>query len=311
LTTPYAEDYGGSGLLEALTYVLVAEELGYGDAGQALHILGSMLGPLTVALAGTPEQQALYLTPFCAEPTEHIGALAYAEATGSYTLADASASACREGNDYLLHGSKRAVLHGAQADLRVILVRLAEESQNLAAFVLAEDCSGLTILPAAQQLGLLATPSASYTLRDIRIPASARLGASDAAAPLRAYVLALLLRSGILVGLSRASLDYAGNYAQGRQAFGRPIVSYQGIAFLLAEMAMKLDAVRLLLWQTALSWDRELAPDLLVRNGEAVHNQALKLAKSATIDAVQILGGAGFLQDHPVEMWMRAAAAME
>jgi alkylation response protein AidB-like acyl-CoA dehydrogenase len=109
----------------------------------------------------------------------------------------------------------------------------------------------------------------------------------------------------------RASLDYAGAYATERHTFGRPIVSYQGIAFLLAEMAMKLDGVRLFLWQTALAWDQDIPFDLLVRDCEAVHAQTLKLAKSATIDAVQILGGAGFLQDHPVEMWMRAAAAME
>jgi acyl-CoA dehydrogenase len=111
--------------------------------------------------------------------------------------------------------------------------------------------------------------------------------------------------------MARASLEYAMHYAKERIAFGRPIVSYQGIAFLVAEMAMKLDAARLLLWRAAASWDRGAEIDTLVREAATAQHQAIEIAKSATIDAVQILGGAGFMQDHPVEMWMRNAAAME
>jgi alkylation response protein AidB-like acyl-CoA dehydrogenase len=312
LTTPYSEDYGGSGALEAITYVLIAEEFGYGDAGLALHILGAMLAPLTVALAGTPAQQAHYLPPFCREPAAHTGSLAFAEPIGGYTLADLSASAQRSGDAFLLQGTKRSVLHGQQADLRVVLVRIAGEPSQFAAFLLPEPCPGLLITPDEQKLGLLAAPSASYTFTDVLLPASALLGTpGSSAAVLRAYCLALLLRAGVQCGLSRAALEYAGEYARERRAFGRPIVSYQGIAFPIAEIAMKLDGVRLLVWQAASAWDNDASSDYLVRECEAAHTQALKLAKSATIDAVQILGGAGFLQDHPVEMWMRAAASME
>ncbi len=311
LTIPYPEDYGGSGLLEAVSYVLIAEELGYGDAGLALHILGSMLGPLTVALAGTPQQQAHYLPPFCTDPTALIGSLAFAERTGSLALADFCASAQREGDSFLLQGSKRAVIHGQRADLRVALLRLTDEPHRFAAFLLPESSPGLLITPDELKLGLMAAPTASYMFTDLIVPSSALLGTLDSSAALRAYCIALLLRAGVLCGLVRASLDYAGAYAKERRTFGRPIVSYQGIAFLLAEMAMKLDGVRLFLWQAALAWDNALTPDLLVRDCEGVYAQALHLAKSATIDGVQILGGAGFLQDHPVEMWMRSAAAME
>jgi alkylation response protein AidB-like acyl-CoA dehydrogenase len=94
-------------------------------------------------------------------------------------------------------------------------------------------------------------------------------------------------------------------------AFGRPIVSYQGIAFMISEMAMKLDAVRLLVWRAATSWDRDEDIEALVKQAETAQHQAIEIVKSATTDAVQILGGAGFLQDHPAEMWMRNAAAME
>src|SRR5437588_8611313 len=116
--------------------------------------------------------------------------------------------------------------------------------------------------------------------------------------------------------MARAALEYAGEYAKGRIAFGRPIVSYQGIAFMIAEMAMKLDAARLLVWGAAASWDRDIETGndkntQCVQEAEAAQNQAVKIARSATIDAIQILGGAGFMQDHPAEMWMRNAAAME
>jgi alkylation response protein AidB-like acyl-CoA dehydrogenase len=311
LTTPYSEDVGGSGLFEAVTYVLIAEELGSGDPGLAMHILGSMLGPLTIALTGTPEQQARYLSPFCAEPVSHTGCLAFAERTGGYSLTDLCANASREGDGFLLQGTKRSVFHGQQADLRTVFLRLDDEPEGFAAFVLPDSCPGLLIVPEQQKLGLLAAPSSSYTFTNVFLPASAFLGLPGSSASLRAYSLALLLRAGVLCGLTRAALEYAGAYARERRAFGRPIVSYQGIAFLLAEMAMQLDAVRLLLWQAALSWDTSASSALLARDCEAAHSRSLKLAKSATIDAVQILGGAGFLQDHPVEMWMRAAAAME
>jgi alkylation response protein AidB-like acyl-CoA dehydrogenase len=101
------------------------------------------------------------------------------------------------------------------------------------------------------------------------------------------------------------------DYAKERIAFGRPIASYQGIAFMVSEMAMNLDAARLMLWRTATSWDRDAATEILVSESESAQHQAVEIAKSATIDAVQIMGGAGFMQDHPVEMWMRDAAAME
>ena len=145
---------------------------------------------------------------------------------------------------------------------------------------------------------------------------------------IRAATLYNILRAGVACGMARAAFEYAMDYAKGRIAFGRPIASYQGIAFMVSEMAMKLDAARLLLWRAATSWDRmgvgiPLAGILhpydplrspwleLVRESESAQHQAVEIAKSATIDAVQIMGGAGFMQDHPVEMWMRNAAAME
>jgi alkylation response protein AidB-like acyl-CoA dehydrogenase len=162
-------------------------------------------------------------------------------------------------------------------------------------------------------LGLAAATSSSFTFDSAEVAASNMLGNAGDSGVVRAATLYQILRAAVACGISRAALEYASDYARERIAFGRPIASYQGIAFIIAEMAMKLDAVRLLTWRAATSWDRDGddAFATLVQEAEAAQYQAVKLAKLATTDAVQVMGGAGFIQDHPAEMWMRDAAAME
>lgn len=315
LTTPFPEDYGGSGNIEAITYALIAEELGFGDGGLAMNVIGSMMGPLTVALAGNERQQSEYIVPFCGrEGYKERGSLAFAERSGGYALADISATARREDRGYVINGTKRDVVHGAQSRPRVVLLRLEGTVGNAglcAALLDDEALAGVHVRPETQKLGLQAAPSASYRFEHVMIPEAAMLGEPGNGGVVRAATLYLILRAGVACGMARAALEYAGKYAGERIAFGRPIVSYQGIAFMISEMAMKLDAARLLLWNAATHWDRGGADDALIHDAEAAHYQAVRIAKSATTDAVQILGGAGFMQDHPVEMWMRDAAAME
>lgn len=314
LTTPFPEIYGGSGNIEALAYALIAEELGFGDSGLAMNIFGSLMGPLTVALAGNERQQARYLPLFCDQQKGSAcrGSLAFAERTGGYSLADISATARPDGENYILNGTKRDVIYGGQSDPCVVLCRLEGTTgpEGLCAFLLPAHLDGMQTGSDVQKLGLIAAPSASYTFNDAVVPASAMLG-QPGKDIIRAATLYSIFRAGVLCGTARAALEYASNYAKERVAFGRPIVSYQGIAFMIAEIAMKLDATRLLLWSAAINWDRDVESEMLIRDVEAAQRQALKIGQSATIDAVQIIGGAGFLQDHPVEMWMRNAAAME
>ncbi len=315
LTTPFSEIYGGSGNLEAVTYALIAEELGFGDGALAMNVLGSLMGPVAVALAGLESQQEEYLRPFCDEQTGSTlrGSFAFAERTGGYTLADVSATARREGDNYVLNGTKRDVIHAAQATLGIGLFRIegSHGAEGLCAFSLPAQAEGMRIVPDVQKLGLIAAPSASYTFEHVLVPASALLGDAGSAGVVRAATFYNILRAGVACGMARAALEYARDYAKERHAFGRPIASYQGIAFIVAEMAMKLDAARLMLWNAAACWDRGGHGIDTVRAAEAAQYQAVKIGKSATIDAIQVMGGAGFIQDHPAEMWMRNAAAME
>lgn len=315
LTTPYPESLGGSGTIEAIPYALIAEELGFGDGALAMNILGSLMGPVAVLLAGDANQQAHYITPFCDEREGYMrfGSFAFAEHTGGYSVADISATARADGENYIVNGTKRDVIHGGRSRPRVVLLRLEGTTglDGLCLLAIPPQPAGLHIRSDAQKLGLIAAPSVSLTFENVAIPAVDMLGKPGDEGGIRAATLYSILRGAVACGMARAALEYAMDYAKGRIAFGRPIASYQGIAFMVAEMAMKLDAARLLVWRAAASWDRGLANEMLIQEAEAAQHQAIKIAKSATTDAVQILGGAGFIQDHPVEMWMRNAAAME
>ncbi len=149
LTTPFPETYGGSGNIVALTYALIAEELGFGDGGLAMNILGSLAGPLAVALVGDEHQQELYIPPFCDEREGSTcrGSLAFAERTGGYSLADISATARRDGENYILNGTKRNVIHGGQSNPRVVLFRLEGTTgpEGLCAFLLPTHVDGMQI----------------------------------------------------------------------------------------------------------------------------------------------------------------------
>lgn len=316
LTTPFPEEYGGSGTIEAVTYTMIAEELGFGDGALAMNILGSLMGPLTVLLAGDKSQHEHYIAPFCDGQKGHLqrGSLAIAERTGGYTVAEISATVREEDTIFILNGSKRDVIHGGKSSPRVVLARLegTDGSDGLCAVMVPVDNAGVRVSQDGEKLGLIAAPSASYIFENAAISSTCMLGKAGNNGVIRAASLYNILRAAVACGTARAALDYAKDYAKGRIAFGRPIVSYQGIAFMIAEMAMKLDAARLLTWRAAASWDRgDIDTPTLLREAEAAQYQAIKIAKSATIDAIQILGGAGFIQDHPAEMWMRNAAAME
>ena len=339
LTTPFPEELGGSGAIEAMTYTLIAEELGFGDGALAMNIIGSLMGPLTVLLAGNQPQQQEHIPPFC-DPRngyEQRGSLAFAERTGGYTLADVALSARKDGDSFILNGTKRDVIHGWESETRVVLLRLDNtvETEGVCAIMLPAKLDGLQISADVQKLGLIAAPCVSYSFSNVVISDACMLGEPGNTGVIRAATLYNILRAAVACGMARAAFEYAMDYARERIAFGRPIASYQGIAFMISEMAMKLDAARLLLWRAASNWDRiginvgiPLAGTLqileahpndptrsplleLIRQSESAQQQAVEIAKSATIDAVQIMGGAGFLQDHPAEMWMRNAAAME
>jgi acyl-CoA dehydrogenase len=310
LLSPFPEEFGGAGVQSAITHALIAEELAYGDGGFALSYLGRILPGLAVLIAGTEGQQRLLL-PRCSDG----GALGWSEPTSGLDVRETQTSFgldLRRGEEPLVVvGLKRGVVHGAADRLRVVTAREATAPglAGLRLVVLPDHAAGVTARPEAAPLGLRAAPRARLHLEAVPVSASDVLGGSDqeGASAQRFIALANVLLGALGVGIAGAALDYAANYAKGRVQFGKPISSFQAIAFMAAEMAMETDAARLLVWRAAYAWD---AGEDALRRAERARMQAVKVAQRVTTDAVQILGGAGFLQDHPVEMWMRDAEAL-
>ncbi|MGZ3610459.1 MAG: acyl-CoA dehydrogenase family protein, partial [Ktedonobacteraceae bacterium] len=243
LTTPFPEEFGGSGTIEAMTYTLIAEELGFGDGAIAINIIGSLIGPVTVMLAGNESQQQEHIPPFC-DPRngyQQRGSLAYAERTGGFTIADVGSAAQKEGDRYILNGTKRDVIHGWESATRVVLLRLENSvaSEGLCAFMIPAKLEGLQISADVQKLGLIAAPGVSYSLSNVAISGTCMLGEPGNLGVIRAATLYNILRAGVACGMARAALEYSMDYARERIAFGRPIASYQGIAFMVSETAMK------------------------------------------------------------------------
>src|SRR6266567_7250951 len=190
LTTPFSEEFGGSGMLEAVTYVLIAEELGFGDGGLATNVLGSLMGPLTVLLAGDAQQQEQYIPRFCDERKGYLqrGSLAFAERMGGYTLTDVQATVQHQGENYVLNGTKRDVLHGEQSDPRVVIARLEGTSgiEGLCALMVPTDVAGVRESKDALKIGLFTAPSASYLCENVQVAGTCMLGKAGDSGVIRA-----------------------------------------------------------------------------------------------------------------------------
>ncbi|HEY7355207.1 MAG TPA: acyl-CoA dehydrogenase family protein [Ktedonobacterales bacterium] len=310
LLSPFPETSGGAGVQSAVTHALLAEELAHGDGGLGLSYIGALLPGLAVLIAGTEAQQQALL-PRCSDGGV-AGSLGWSEPTSGLDARETQTTLDASSGALAVAGSKRGVVHGVAGGLRVVTAREggAAGLDGLRLVVLLDEAAGVTVAPEAAPLGLRAAPRARLRLEHVAVSASDVLGGPDAGAAgaQRFIALANVLLGALAVGIARAALDYAADYAKGRVQFGKPISSFQAIAFMAAEMAMETDAARLLLWRAAYAWDGEDAGAL--RRAERARMQAVKVAQRVTTDAVQILGGAGFLQDHPVELWMRDAEAL-
>ena len=213
----------------------------------------------------------------------------------------------RDGDDYVLNGEKCYVTNGGIAAVTVVFAKV---DGGMTAFILEDGDPGVSAGRKEEKLGLRASYTGSIVLDDARIPAERRLGeegqglqiAMDFFEASRPQVAAAA------VGVARAAFEYAAEYARGREAFGKPIVDKQGISFKLADMAMEIEAARLLVWRACDAVDRGRDAGLLGSYAKAF---AADAAMRATTEAVQILGGAGIMGDHPVEKWFRDAKVFQ
>ncbi|MGH2732110.1 MAG: acyl-CoA dehydrogenase family protein [Actinomycetota bacterium] len=309
VAAPFSKEFGGQGALDAVTSVLVAEELAYGDPGIAYSVLGSGLAVSLVDLAGTQSQRRRLLPALAEqgalpEGGRRPGAVALAERDAGTDLSRLEAVAQPDGDSVRLFGVKYGVPAFPIAAVRLVVARYLGA---VSAWLVPPDAE-LSVIR-EDKLGLRSARTYRVCLVGVEVDGASRIGDRENG---RRLILALLrarlLDAGIALGLARAALDYASEYARRRLAFGRPIGVFQGVSFKIADRAIDLEAARLLTWKAACAVDRghEEAERLVM----SACGHAVAAGVAGAEDAVQILGGHGYMRDHPVELWYRDAMTL-
>lgn len=303
---PIPEDFGGYGdARSAVTGAIVAEELAGGDLAFAIHALAPRLVAFPVLEFGTEVQRSLILKRYAGD-TFAAGAAALIEPRFDFDTSALDTSATPDGAGFVLNGAKCCVpLAPESAAMLVFAARDREAGgSGVDGFIVPRGTPGLTISEREKNMGLKALATYEVKLENCRVGAEARLGGNQGINFTRMLGQSRVATAAMAVGVAHAAFEYAKDYAKERRAFGVPIATKQAIAFMLADMAIEIDATRLLVWEAAAALDRGL--DALAESYQA-RNYAAQSALMVTDNAVQILGGHGYIREHPVEMFLRNA----
>jgi alkylation response protein AidB-like acyl-CoA dehydrogenase len=306
LAIPFPEAYGGiSG--SSVTICMGIEEIAKACTTSSLILAVQALGSYPILVAGSEEQKKRFCPPLASG--EKVAAYALSEPGSGSDAAAMKTVAKRYGDEYVINGSKVFITHGGLADTLVVFARTDGEAgaKGISAFVLEKETSPWETLKLEHKLGIRGSPTAMLGFSDVRVPAGNRLGDEGQGFKLALNVLDRS-RPGIgaqALGIAEGAFDYALNYAKERQQFGQPIASFQGLQFMLADMATHIEAARQLVFLAASKVD-SAAPDL-TKIAAMAKMFASDMAMQVTTDAVQILGGYGYIQDYPVERMMRDA----
>ncbi len=290
---------GFGGTRSAVSGTLVLEELAYGGLALALHLVSPRLVTVPLLVAGTEAQRAQWLPKFSgAEFT--AGTAAIVEPRWDFDTSNPATRAERNGGDWVLTGEKCFV---PLADRAEVVLVYAATGDGLAAFLVERGAKGLGVGEREKNMGVKALETFPVTLDGVRVPAAARLGGDGA--DLRPLLDASrVATAAAAVGVARAAFDYAREYAKERKAFGVAIAQKQAIAFMLSNMAIEIDSMRLLTWEAAWRLDKGLpATREAVLARQYAADQVLKIADNA----LQVLGGHGYIRDHLVELFLRDA----
>ena len=303
---PFAEEYGGTGT-GALLLLQAVEELSKVDASAGLLLAVQELGSLPVKLAGTPEQRSRW------EPRWAAGEIAAYALTEPEAGSDAAAlrtTARRDGDGWVLDGTKRFITNAGIATTYVVFARTGEPGpRGITAFLVEHDDPGFAVGKLEHKMGIRASTTGEVHLDGCRIDDDRRLGLEGEGFRLAMRVLDRS-RPGIAaqaLGLAQGATDVAVAYARERQAFGRPIAEQQAIQFLLADMQASTDAARLLLYRVGEMIDEGGNDPTFTRMSAQAKLICSDTAMAVTTDAVQVLGGYGYVSEYPVERMMRDA----
>jgi alkylation response protein AidB-like acyl-CoA dehydrogenase len=301
MTTP--EAYGGSALSRTMA-ALVYEELARGDMATAVGLSVHNMVAGSIARFGNEEQRQRWAPKLASG--ELLGAFSLSEAGAGSDAASLQCRAERHGDVYLINGSKQWVTNGGEAEVYLLMARTSpvRGSQGISCFVVEKGTPGLRFGKTERKMGLHASPTRELLFENCAVPLANRLGEEG-----QGFKIALSSLDGgrinigaIAVGVAQAAFEVARTYAGQRYQFGQPIGSFQAIQFMLADMAMKIEAARLLVYEAAYKLDHAQNASMYASMAKCF---ATDVAMEVTTNAVQILGGAGYVRDYPVERYMR------
>lgn len=309
LSSSIPEEYGGGGL-STLDTVIISEELAAGCAGMFTSIMANSLALTPIILFGTEEQKKKFLTPFTKEMM--LAAFCLTEREAGSDAGNVRTTAKKVGSEYVINGSKCFITNGGVANLYVVFANTAKEkgARGMTAFIITADIPGIKIGKIEDKMGHRASNTAEIFFEDVKIPEENLLGKEG-----QGFIIAMKTLDKARpsvgaagVGVAKAALEYAIEYAKTRIQFGRPIASFQHIAFKLADMATEINAARNLVWHAAWLIDKGMKAS---KESAMAKAYASDIAMKVTVDALQIFGGYGYMKDYPMEKLMRDAKLLQ
>src|SRR4051812_41251867 len=302
------EEYGGPGL-DYLTGCLIEEELGWGCSGIGTSLMCNGLATAPVVIGGSDEVKKEFLTPLTEEPK--LASFCLTEPDAGSDVSSMRTTAVKQGDKYVINGTKCFITNGSHADWYTVYAKTDKEAghKGISAFVVPRE-AGVTVDKKEDKLGQRASDTAMVSFNDVEVPAENLLGEEN-----KGFKLAMMTldrtRPGVAamaVGIGRAAMEFAAEYSKERVQFGVPIAMHQAIQFMIADMSTKVEAGRLLVWQSASLLDQGKRNTLACSHAKRF---AADSAMEITVDAVQVYGGYGFIKEYPVEKLMRDAKIMQ
>jgi alkylation response protein AidB-like acyl-CoA dehydrogenase len=308
LSLPYPETYGGGGQPYEV-YLQVLEEIAAAWAAVGVGVSVHALSCFGLFHAGSEEQKRRWLPDMLGG--EQLGAYCLSESHAGSDPAAMRTRAVRAGDDYVITGAKAWTTHGGAADFYKVMARTSDDGgRGISCFLVPAGTPGLTADTPEDKMGLMSSVTATMLFDGARVPAERRLGEEGQGLPIALAGLdsGRLGIAAVATGVAQGALDVAVRYAKERQAFGKPVIEHQGLAFLLADMEAAVTAARATYLHAARLRDagRPYSRQAAVAKLTATDN-----AMRVTTDAVQVLGGAGYTRDFPVERYMRETKVMQ
>ncbi|ATF16049.1 acyl-CoA dehydrogenase [Brevibacillus sp. HB1.2] len=303
---PWSEQYGGAGA-DYLSYVIAVEELSRVDASIGVTLSAHVsLASWPIYKFGTEEQKQKFLRPLA--EGKKMGAYCLTEAGSGSDSAGMRTTAVRDGDHYILNGTKIFITNAGEAEIYIVFAVTQPElnHKGITAFIVEKGMDGFTMGKKEKKLGIRSSPTLAVNFEDVRVPVENRLGEEG-----QGFKIAMMTldggRNGIAaqaLGIAQGAYEHARNYAKERNQFGKPIASLQAIQFKLADMATKIEASRLLTYQAAWLEDQGLPYGKASAMSKVFAGDT---AMEVTIEAVQVFGGYGYTREYPVERFMRDA----